>query len=578
MTKKSWNDPRGRAWTAGAALAILWGLTAGGAVAAQEPERPDDAAVPQVGPEAAGSSTAAPAESGSAAEAPEPPGGDVIELRVVPHPDLETLEPAVARQLETLQGLLDGLLAESPPPLAELAEAFGELGRHYQAYNLQDAAEVCYVNANRLAPGEARWLYYLAYLRQQGGRLDEAADGYARTLSLEPSNLTALTHLGEVYLAQNRLGEARFVLEQAIQRAPSPAPIAAALGQVALEEGRYQEAVHYLEGALEAVPAANRLHYPLGLAYRGLGMMDKAREHLAQRGEVGVRIPDPLIDELAQLKTGERVYLLQGQTAYRAGRYEEAVAAFRKAVEAQPDSARARINLGSTLGLLGQVEEAKAQYREALRLAPDSATAHFNLGLLLVREGDLEEAVEHFDQAVVEAQDDHAAHLELARTLRRLGRGEEALPHYTAAARLDRFDENTWLEGAGTLVDMGRYGQAREVLESGLAALPDSGRISRALAQVLAAAPDASVRDGDRALELARRVFEARRTLDHAALVAEALAELDRCQEAADWLEAAISSAEEGGQDVPLADPARAALARYETQQPCRIPPATQPR
>ena len=66
--------------------------------------------------------------------------------------------------------------------------------------------------------------------------------------------------------------------------------------------------------------------------------MDKARAHLQQRGKVGIKPGDPLVDELPALKTGERVFLLRGHMAFRAGRYDAAVEAFRAALAARPES------------------------------------------------------------------------------------------------------------------------------------------------------------------------------------------------------------------------------------------------
>jgi len=67
----------------------------------------------------------------------------------------------------------------------------------------------------------------------------------------------------------------------------------ARLGELAVVEKQYQTAVYFLTLALQRLPDANRLHYSLGLAYRGLGDKEKARAHLAKRGSVGVKTPDP---------------------------------------------------------------------------------------------------------------------------------------------------------------------------------------------------------------------------------------------------------------------------------------------
>ena len=65
---------------------------------------------------------------------------------------------------------------------------------------------------------------------------------------------------------------------------------------------RCQETFLYERSAsLAIVPAANRIHYSLAMSYRGLGELEKAKANLALQGTVGVRRPDPLIEELPEL-------------------------------------------------------------------------------------------------------------------------------------------------------------------------------------------------------------------------------------------------------------------------------------
>jgi predicted Zn-dependent protease len=123
----------------------------------------------------------------------------------------------------------------------------------------------------------------------------------------------------------DRLDEAEDFRLRARSVEPASPSVRAVLGEVALSRRDYRRAAELLEAALEALPAATRLHYPLALAYRGLGDEVRAREHLALRGVVGARPPDPLLDELEELKLGERVHVVRGGTAFRAGGAPSAV-------------------------------------------------------------------------------------------------------------------------------------------------------------------------------------------------------------------------------------------------------------
>lgn len=497
-------------------------------------------------------------------------GEDLVEVRF---PDLATLEKPVAEQIGGLEEALKALAAEPKPDPGLLAGLFAELGQVYHVYDLLAPAEDCYRNAEMLLPGDYRWPHLLAVVLQREGRLDEASAAWKRALEMEPRDVPALVHQGEILLLHGKPEEAAVVLQKALALEPKSTAAKAFLGQAALARRDYPEAVTRLEAALAENPEANRLHHPLALAYRGLGDRAKAEEHLAKAGTVGARPADPLVDGLLALRTGERTHLIRGRIAYRAGRHADAVAEFRKAVAARPDGAEARINLGSALALTGDRDGAVASYREALKLDAENATAHYNLGVLLSERGaaqDRTEAVAHLQATVAKRPEDAEARRTLARLLRDGGRFEEALAEYSQAITLDPTEETARLGSAETLVRLGRHKQARESLEESLRQLPASGRLSHGLARLLAASPDLTLRDGARALDLSLAVWKAYPLTAHAETVALSLAELGRCGEAAEWQRGAIETSLKEGQPAERIAALSGALAGYEKGAPCR--------
>jgi tetratricopeptide (TPR) repeat protein len=218
---------------------------------------------------------------------------------------------------------------------------------------------------------------------------------------------------------------------------------------------------------------------------------------------------------------------------------------------------------------MGDVPAALAEFRTALEVNPRNATAHFNVGTILASQGWDEEAVSHFEQAIELKYTDSASHLELGRLLRRLGRRDEALEHLREAVNLEPRNESAWMAEAAALVDAERYKEAVERLEEGHRILPSAGHLAHALARLLAGSPDPELRDGKRALELASAVFAAQKTAQHAATVALALAELDRCDEASTWQQEVVRAATESGNES-WATAERQALERYLAGPPCR--------
>jgi tetratricopeptide (TPR) repeat protein len=444
-----------------------------------------------------------------------PVDSQTVELR---SPDLSNLEESVRDQITSAQAALATAAKSSP---ATLSEEYGKLGQIYHAYSLIAPARACYLNANVLAPKDFRWIYLLAKLDQQEGRFDDAIRRYQLARTLRPDYVAVLVNLGNIFLELNRLDDARTSFTAALEIDKNNAAAHYGLGQVAASKRSYAEAVDHFEKTLAQVPDANRVHYSLAMAYRSLGDAEKAKAHLAQQGSVGVRVADPLVDGLRDLITGERVYLARGKMAFEARRYADAVNEFRKAIASKPDSATARINLGAALTQVGDMNGAIEQFKEALRLEPGRVNAHYNLALLLKGRG------EH----------------------------EQAISHLRSVLSIDENDLNARLVLAGDLVNTGHFGESQ-------------AEYARE-AYLLAAWPEPQQRDGARALEFARRVYDASNAAPHAALVALALAELGRCSEASDWQRRAIASSEREG-STDLTAKLQSALKLYESAQSCR--------
>ena len=104
----------------------------------------------------------------------------------------------------------------------------------------------------------------------------------------------------------------------------------------------------------------------------------------------------------------------------------------------------------------------------------------------------------------------------------------------------------------------GEFEEARRAFEQALSADPFLRPAVVNLASLLASAPDDAVRDGDRALELARRSTAAGASQEVAwDLEAMALAELGRFEEAAQVAARAVARAQEVGKAAYAADVAR---------------------
>jgi tetratricopeptide (TPR) repeat protein len=344
-------------------------------------------------------------------------------LVTVHFPDLSQLESDVRNQITSQQ---NSLAAAVKDPSANLSEAYGAMGEVYHAYSLTAPARECYVNANRLAPQDFRWIYLLAKLDQLEGRVDDAIRRFREVIALQPQFVAAQVNLGNIYLELNRLDDAEHSLSTALEIEKQNPAAHYGLGQVALSRRRYADAVTHFEKALAQAPAANRIHYALAMAYRGLQNAEKAKLHLARQGTVGVRVADPLMARLSELVQSARVYLIRGRQALEAKRYEEAAAEFRKAIAANPESVPAHVNMGATLTQLGDLKGAVEEFEKTLVIDPDNTNAHYNLAVLLSNENNHERAITHLKVVIGINPNDLGARLLLVQQLSKLGRCDEA--------------------------------------------------------------------------------------------------------------------------------------------------------
>lgn len=521
------------------------------------------AALVCAGPRASGQKPSAKAP-GAASVAP----NDAIP---VPHPELDGLEAAVAEQLTELRQTFESYARSPASTDTQLAEAYGALGEQYHAYALHGAAIACYANARALAREGSAWAHLQACVEVDAGRLDRAALAFEAAWRAQPRSATAI-RLASVYAELNRGAEATELFGIALELEPGSAAARNGLGELALADGRHDDAARLFEEVLAILPAADRVHYSLAMAYRGLGDLERAREQLALRGTIGPRPKDSLLERVRERLRGEVAHGLRGRMAFAAGSDSEAAEAFGKAVEAAPESATARVNYAAALARLGQLDAAQQQLRAALSSDPDRPTVHFNLGLLL-RVDAPQEALEHFEAALASRPSDAGARREVAILQRRLGRREEARAHLAVLLQDSLADEQAVLEQASLLVEEADYAAATELLERAQRDFPTRGLTAHALARLLAASPKLSLRDGERALVLARQVYAGAPTIGHGTTVALALGELGRCEEARAWQQEMHDRAvAEGRRD--LIGVLSEALARYAAEAPCRPPSA----
>jgi len=216
---------------------------------------------------------------------------------------------------------------------------------------------------------------------------------------------------------------------------------------------------------------------------------------------------------------------------------------------------------------------ADARLVEAANLQADeaSAKANYSLGVVLASSGEMNQAIQRLTAAVKYNPNYAEALMALGDTLRRSGRIEASLKPYADVVRINPRSAEARFAYALALVRLRRYRDAKAWLEESARVLPDRPELSYALARILAAAPDDTVRDGARALALVQELMKGNQTTVVGETMAMALAELGQFSDTIDVQKGVIAASQQAGaaQDVRRMT---ANLHLYERRQACRMP------
>ena len=121
----------------------------------------------------------------------------------------------------------------------------------------------------------------------------------------------------------------------------------------------------------------------------------------------------------------------------RKGDYQAALAEWRKAVELDPEDAKARYHLGFALDKVGQTQPAIEEYRKSVDLDPKNGAAFASLAVALLRMERLDEAIESSRKALAINPKDALTESNLAAALLQAGRTDEALEHIRRALEIE---------------------------------------------------------------------------------------------------------------------------------------------
>jgi tetratricopeptide (TPR) repeat protein len=251
-------------------------------------------------------------------------------------------------------------------------------------------------------------------------RLDDAARWAKSSLASRPDHLPTLILAAQIARAAKDFAQARLWLDRAVRLAPER-PEPAFLACVTLVELGDRNVQAVLQDLSLRFPGFADGWRDVGEALRKAGHPEMAVLAFACAADSSA---DPM--DIARL----------GAVLQALNRPQEAIVAFRRALEAAPDLAEARAPLGACLRQTGEPRLARTELERALALRPNDGRAWFALGLVHEDLRDAPGAIRAYRRSV-EAQPEIAeAHVNLGINLQNAGDLDAAMDSYRRAMRL----------------------------------------------------------------------------------------------------------------------------------------------
>ena len=330
------------------------------------------------------------------------------------------------------------------------------------------------------------------------------------------------------------------------------------LGNALCQKGKVDEAIVHYQRALQIEPNSVKAHIVLGNA-------------LLQKGNVDEAIP--FYQKALQIEPeNSEAHNNLGNALLQKGNLNEAITQFQKALQVKPDYADACYNLGNALLQKGNLNEAIAQFQKALQIKPDYADACYNLGNALLQKGNVDKAISYYQKALQIEPKSVKAHINLGNAMFQKGNADEAIPHYQTALQIKPENSEAHNNLGNALLQKGKVDEAIVHYQKALQIKPDNVEVQKNLAWVLATCPQASLRNGNKAVELAQRANQLTGDGNPVFLgtLAAAYAEAGRFPEAVATAQRALQVAETQP-STALADTLRSQLKLYQAGIPFHL-------
>lgn len=197
--------------------------------------------------------------------------------------------------------------------------------------------------------------------------------------------------IGRGFFERKQYVQAEPYLAQVVEQNQSYADVYNMLGVIYHDQGQFGRAQRAFEAALRINPAYTEAALNLAVSYNDVGRYREAKEVYSAALAHGRSTPTGL-DPYVQGKIAN-LYADIGDVFASSGRYAEAIAEYRRALELGPGFVDIRLKLAQALRDSDAVAEALPEFEEILRINPDFLPGRVSYGVALYSAGRAEDAL-----------------------------------------------------------------------------------------------------------------------------------------------------------------------------------------
>jgi tetratricopeptide (TPR) repeat protein len=287
----------------------------------------------------------------------------------------------------------------------------------------------------------------------------KALEDFDAAIELVPDN-TNYSLIRAMYLrSKEKYEDALSAVDKMIGQSPEDANALILQGEIFREMGKVDDALKSFDEAIKLAPQSPGPYQNRGEIYREKEEFDKAIQEFTK---------------VVELQPGNVLPLVHRAEAYlHAGKLNEALADVDAVLEDQQIVAARRLR-GEILAQLNRVDEAIAEMQELTKAVPNQPELKIQLALYYLINKQPREAISEYDDILLLEPENFQALRSRADAYLNVGKHQEAVADFEKALKIE----------------------------------PEDTTILNNLGWVLATSPDAELRDGKRAVELATKACE----------------------------------------------------------------------